>query len=165
MSNKYPFGSEAHFSNMGSWKAGSHTSNPLLLKAQSQQLFIGLQQSHSTTESTITALQHILEAITPWPNPLLLCMRQVFSIFFCSCNEGMGMMQPQRNAELANVLPLSGTQASGREWRFRFQKRIKRHGFLRLWQTCRTNLFSAARCILRTWAAERLAATLPTHCC
>ena len=115
---------------MGSWKAGSPTSNPLLLKAQSRQQFIGLQQSHGTTESTITALQQILEATTPWPNPLLLCIRHVFSTFFCSCNEGMGMMQPQRNAELANALPLSGTQASGREWRLRFHKRIKRHGFL-----------------------------------
>ena len=157
------FGTASHFANMGSWKAGSPTSSPLLLKAQSRQQFIGLQQSHGTTESTITALQQILEATTPWPNPLLLCIRHVFSTFFCSCNEGMGMMQPQRNAELANALPLSGTQASGREWRLRFHKRIKRHGFLG--QTCRTNLFSAVRCILRTWAAERLAAPLPTHCC
>ena len=50
------FGTASHFANMGSWKAGSHTSNPLLLKAQSRQLFIGLQQSHITVESTITAL-------------------------------------------------------------------------------------------------------------
>ena len=79
-------------------------------------------------------IKQILEAITPWPNPLLLCIRQVFSTFFCSCNEGMGMMQPQQNAALANVLPLSETQASGREWRliFRFHTRIKRHGFFRL---------------------------------
>ena len=51
---------------MGSWKAGSPTSNPLLLKAQSRQLFIGLQQSHVTTESTIN--QHpavqVLDTIT-----------------------------------------------------------------------------------------------------
>ena len=90
------FGTASHFANMGSWKAGSPTSSPLLLKAQSRQLFIGLQQSHGTTESTINALQQILEATTPWPNPLLLCIRHVFSTFFCSCNEGMGMMQPQR---------------------------------------------------------------------
>ena len=37
-------------------KAGSQSSNSLLLKAQSQQLFVGLQQSHSTTDSTITVL-------------------------------------------------------------------------------------------------------------
>ena len=40
--------------NIGSWKAGSPTSNSLLLKAQSRELFVGLQQSYSTTESTIT---------------------------------------------------------------------------------------------------------------
>ena len=91
------------------------------------------------------------------------CIRQAFSTFFCSCKEGMGMMQPRRNAELANVLPLSGTQASGREWRQRFHKRIKRHGFLK--KTCRTNLLSAVCHILGTSAAERLAAPLPTHYC
>ena len=42
MSQKSLFGSVSHFVNIGSWKAGSHTSNPLLLKAQSRQLFIGL---------------------------------------------------------------------------------------------------------------------------
>ena len=51
-----PFRSESHFSNTSSWKAGRPVSNPLLLKAQSRKLFIGLQQSHSTAESTITAL-------------------------------------------------------------------------------------------------------------
>ena len=55
MSNKSPFGTAWHSANIGSWKAGSHTCNPLLLKAQSRQVFIGLQQSQSTTESTITA--------------------------------------------------------------------------------------------------------------
>ena len=59
------FGSVSHFANMrrwkagrlasnSSWKAGRHASNSLLLKAQSQQMFVGLQQSRSTTESTIT---------------------------------------------------------------------------------------------------------------
>ena len=32
MSNKYLFGSESHFPNIGSWKAGSPTSNPSWLK-------------------------------------------------------------------------------------------------------------------------------------
>ena len=156
------FGTASHFANMGSWKAGSPASSPLLLKAQSRQVHWFAAVTWHNWEHN-HCIKQILEAITPWPNPLLLCIRQAFSTFFCSCNEGMGMMQPQRNGELANVLLLSGTQASGREWRLRFHKRIKRHGFLR--QTCRTNLFSAVRCILRTWAAERLAATLPTHCC
>ena len=44
------------FCQHGSWKAGSPASNPLLLKTQSRQLFIGLQQSDSTTESTMTDL-------------------------------------------------------------------------------------------------------------
>ena len=39
MSNKSPFGS-ARLENMGSWKAGSPTSNPRMLKSQSRQLFI-----------------------------------------------------------------------------------------------------------------------------
>ena len=49
-------GSASHFENIASWKAGSPASKPQRLKAQSRQLFIGLQRSHSTTESTITAL-------------------------------------------------------------------------------------------------------------
>ena len=110
MSNKSLFGSALHFANMGNWKAGSHTSNPLLLKAQSQQLFIGLQQSHSTTESTITALQQIFNTTTPWPNPLHISIRAVkftknkndqwnhaggFSISICA---GLSLkMQPRNN--------------------------------------------------------------------
>ena len=114
MPNNSPCGSASHVENIGIWKAGSPTSNPLLLKAQSRQSFIGLQQPHRTTERTITGR---------------VCCRS------------------------------QGPQASGKEWRFWLQKR---HGFLR--QTCPTNLFWAVRRILRTWAAERLAATLPSHC-
>ena len=40
MSNKPLFGRASHLGNMGSWKAGSPTSNPLLLKAESRQFFI-----------------------------------------------------------------------------------------------------------------------------
>ena len=45
MLNTSPFGSASHFANMGSWKAGSNTSNPRRLKAQvpgreSRQFFI-----------------------------------------------------------------------------------------------------------------------------
>ena len=61
MSNKSPFGSASHFANIGSWKAGSPISNPLLLKAQSGQVFVGLQTT------------------APWSDPLLLCIWQVFS--------------------------------------------------------------------------------------
>ena len=53
--------------------------------------------------------------------------------------------------------------ASGREWMLGIPKRNGRNGCLK--QTCRANLLSAVRHILRTWAAERLAAPLPTHCC
>ena len=54
--NLSPFGSASHLENIGGWKAGSPTSNPLLLKAQSRQSFIGLQQPRVTTESTINIL-------------------------------------------------------------------------------------------------------------
>ena len=46
---------------------------------------------------------------------------------------------------------------AGLEWRLRFHKRPE---FLK--QTCMKNLLSAVRHALRTWAAERLAAPLPT---
>ena len=51
-----PFGSVSHFASIGSSNAGSHTSNSLLLEAQSQHVFVGLQQSHSATDSTISIL-------------------------------------------------------------------------------------------------------------
>ena len=72
------------FCQHGSWKAGSPASNPLLLNvAKSSILAMVLPKSLYWTSQ-------ILDQTTPWPNPLLLCIRQVF---FCSCNEGMGMMQ------------------------------------------------------------------------
>ena len=40
MSNSFLFGSASHLASRGSWKAGSPTSNPLLLKAESRQFFI-----------------------------------------------------------------------------------------------------------------------------
>ena len=46
MSNSILFSSATHLRNMGSWKAGSPTSNPQRLKAESQQFFVNLQQSH-----------------------------------------------------------------------------------------------------------------------
>ena len=41
VSHGFPFGSTSHLENIGSWKAGSPASNPLWLKAQSRQWFIG----------------------------------------------------------------------------------------------------------------------------
>ena len=66
MSKESPFGSAPHFANMGSYKSGSPTSNALLRKAQSRRLFISLQQSPVTTESTINILYIIqsLDTIT-----------------------------------------------------------------------------------------------------
>ena len=58
MSNKSPFGSASHFANIVSWNAGSPTSNPQRLKAF-------FAADIETTK-------------TPWPNPLLLCMRRIF---------------------------------------------------------------------------------------
>ena len=42
------------FAKMGSRKAGGNTSNPLLLRTWPRHWFIGLQQSHVTTESAIS---------------------------------------------------------------------------------------------------------------
>ena len=75
-----------------SCKAGSPTSNPLLLKAQSRQLLIGLQQSHSTNESTITAFVTNRGDRNSMTKPSAFLHKTGFS---CSCNEGMGRMQPQ----------------------------------------------------------------------
>ena len=66
-------------------------------------------------------------------------------------------MQPEWAGEVCCCY--RGPQASGREWRLRYLRFHKRHGFLR--QTCRINLCSAVRHILRTWAAERLFETSP----
>ena len=66
-------------------------------------------------------------------------------------------MQPSCRADGA----CCGSQG---EWMLGIPKRNGENGFL--WHTCPscwTNLLSAVRHILRTWAAERLAATLPTH--
>ena len=82
---------------------------PTVAKSSISTTVHGGEQSHSTTESTITALlKHFLATTTPWPNPLLLCM--MTGLFFCSCNEGMGMMQAWFNAEIGRAYAsLSGT--------------------------------------------------------
>ena len=60
---------------------------PLLLKAQSRQLFIGLQQSDSTTESTITAFVANLGGHKSVTKPSAYLYETGVS---CNCNEGMG---------------------------------------------------------------------------
>ena len=122
MSHKSLFGSESYFSNTSSWKAGSPISNPLLLKAQSRQVFVGLQQSHSTAESTITIFQNILDTTIAWPNALLLCMRQV--LFSEAATKGWAWCK--HIAELVeHTVPLR--VASGSEWTLRFHKRHGRN--------------------------------------
>ena len=92
--------------------------------------------------------------------PMLLCMSHKSGV----CNKGMGsfasIMQPQCRA--GGTYCGSQEPASGREWMLGIPKRNGVNGLLK--QTCRTKLFSAVSHILRTWAAERLAATLPTDC-
>ena len=68
------------------------------------------------------------------------------------CNHHAELME--RAAALRNL---------GREWMLWIPKRNGRDRFLR--QTCRINRFSAVYHILGTSAAQRLAATHPTHCC
>ena len=146
MSHKFPFGSASHLENIDSWKAGSPASNPLWLKVQSRQWFIGLQQSHVTTESainiqildtiTVYCTQQILGMTTPWPNPLLLCMRLVFYLQLQQ-RDGHDASRMQTGGAYCGS---HGPQASGREWTLRFPKR---HGFLK--QVSKTNLFSAVR--------------------
>ena len=74
----------------------------------------------------------------------------------------MGMMPPfnaemaERTAALRNLKLLTG-------WMLGIPTRNSGNGFLK--QTCGTYLLSAVHHILRTSAAQRLAATRPTHCC
>ena len=136
MSNKSPFGSESHFAKIGSWKAGSPTSNPPLLKAQSRQLFIGLQESGRTTESTITASfvtnlgdhKSVTRPSASLHEADLLCL-----------NEGMGVMQPQCTG--GGACCRSQEPASCREFMIGIPERSCRNGCLK--QVCRTNLLSA----------------------
>ena len=62
---KSPFGSVSPFAKLGSCKAGSPHFQPTAAKSSISIIVYGLQRSDSTTESTITALQHILETATP----------------------------------------------------------------------------------------------------
>ena len=83
--------------------------------------------------------------------------------FFCSCNEGMAWCNHDLMQRWRNVCGSQEAQVSGREWMLGIPQMNSGNGFLR--QTCPTHLLSAVRHILGTSAAERLAATRPTHCC
>ena len=150
MWNKSLFGSSSHLENIRAWKAGSPTSNPRRLKA-----FFAAVIEKQSVYCTILGLQ----TTTSWPNPLLLCMRLVF---FCSCNEGMGMMQAQCRT-VGAYCGSQGPQASGRQWRLRFHTR---HGFLRQTDKHVEHIsFRHWLSFFQRWAAERPATPLPTHCC
>ena len=146
MSYKSPFGSASHFANIVSWNPGGPTSNLRRLKA----FFAAVIEEQSV---------YCNNSWRPQLRDQTLCFSAWDGSFFCSCNEGMGVIQAQCRIGGA-YCGSQGPQASGRQWRLRFHKR---HGFLR--QTCQTNLLSAVHHISRTWAAERLAAPLPTHGC
>ena len=110
MSNTSPFGSASHFGNIGSWKAGSHTSISLLLKSQSRQLLtfwsslIAQLRAKSLYCTNLGDHNSVTKPSASLHN----------TIFFCSCNEGMGMMQPfnaemaERTAALRNLKLLIG---------------------------------------------------------
>ena len=88
----------------------------MLLKAQSRQLFIGLQQSHVTAESTINILYiiQILNTITVFYVTNLGDNNSVTKPFASLHETGFLLQLQQRDGH--DALPLSGTQASGREW-------------------------------------------------
>ena len=61
---KSPFSSASHFANIGQLQGWQPHFQPTVAKGSISIIIYGLQQSHSTTESTITALQQILETTT-----------------------------------------------------------------------------------------------------
>ena len=95
--------------------------------------------SHTGAQSVYGISKQILHATTPWPNPLLLCMRLVF---FCSCKEGMGMIRPYCRA--GGAFRSQEAQASGmsREWMLLIPRKNGGKGFLK--QTCTTSPFGSA---------------------
>ena len=145
MWNTSPFGSASHFANIGSWKAGSHTSNSLMLKAQSQQLL-----------TCNTSLRSQLRDQT-------LCLSACDRFFSAAATKGWAWCNHDLMQRWRNVLRLSGTSSFWQVGCLEFHKWIAGMDSLR--QTCGTHLLSAVHHILRTSAAERLAATRPTHWC
>ena len=143
------FGSASHFANIGSWKAGSPTSNSLLLKAQSYALVCSSHIAQLRAQSL-----YCHKSWRPQLRDQTLCF-SAYDRFF--------LLLQRRDGHGATMIYCrdGGVQASGREWRLGIFTRNRGNGFLK--QTCGTNLFSAVRHILRTSAAERPAAPLPTH--
>ena len=80
MSNKSPFGSASHFANIVSWNAGGPTSNLRRLKA----LFAAVIEKQSV---------YCNNSWRPQLRDQTLCFSAWDGSFFCSCNEGMGVIQ------------------------------------------------------------------------
>ena len=134
MSTKSPFGSVSHFTNIGSWKAGSPTSNPPKRSIKSNRNFTVTGMS-CLDRATAANFGYRILTVKNHSNPSLI-----------------------HNSNIDNDVPAGlwlhelnvfATKNSG-------------NGFLQ--QTCRTNLLAAVHDILWTSAAERLAAPFPTHC-
>ena len=172
MSNKSLFGGESHFPNMGSWKAGSPTSNPVWLKAQSRQFFIA--------SVVFVALKHganTERCRNKWPwRPKTKKSKRNFTVTGISC------LDQARTANFGyrKFMKIYGQKSfeSISDFNSIIEPDDVRAGLwlpttiihpsglsdvFMSWQTCRTNLFSAVSHIFRTWAAERLAAPLRTH--
>ena len=142
LSNKSPFGGGSHLENIVSWNAGSPTSNPLLrkmLKSQSRQLFIGLKQSHRTTESTITAFVTSLGGDHNSVTKRLASLHETGAFF-------LQMQRREKCRGSGQAYCRSQKPASGREWMLGNPKRKGRNEVLK--QTCRTSL-------LRRWVTFR----------
>ena len=133
-------------------KGGSHTSNSLLLKAQSGQLFTFCSSLMAQLRAQSVYCDNSLDHNSLTRPSATLHMTG----FFCSCNQGMGMMQPfnaemaERNAALRKLKLLVGS--GGLDL-------AKRHGFLKHVQ----HIFFGIASHSRMSAAERLTAPLPTR--
>ena len=130
MSNKSAFGSASHLEIMGSWKAGSATSNPRMLKSQScqsRQLFIGFHWFAAVTchnwEHNQYPVTQTLDTITvyvddkswrPQLRDQTLCFSAWDSFFSAAatkgwawCNHNAGLME--RAAALRSFKLLVGS--------------------------------------------------------
>ena len=176
MSHKSLLGSESHFSNMGSWKAGRPTSNPSWLKTQSQQSFIASwlllhgnmgptfarchnkwpwrpQTKKSQGNFTVTGMRCLDRARTAnfgYRNFTAKDHSNTSLIHNSNIDPDdvwAGLWLPTQFSTLPTLWFPNGLNL--------FAKRNSGHGFLK--QTCRTNLFATVRHIWQTCAAERLA--------
>ena len=123
MSNTSPFGSASHFANIGNWKAGRPTSNPRRPKAQ----FTVVTWKHNQV-----SCNNSWKTTTPWPDPLLLCIWQIFSAAatkgWAWCNHNAGLME---RSALRKPKLLIG-------WMLGIPRKNGWNGFLK--QTCPSNL-------------------------